>query len=155
MLKGVTKLYNACNKHKEGCNCQSVTRHGVDRLTPSRLQIRIITHYFLVLYFNEGLITNGELTTEIEYKVRLLNNETIFKKGFIHDVGRDSSVDTATYYWPDGPVIESRGGRGFPHLSRPSLGPTQPPVQWITDLFPTGKADGVWCWPPNPIQRRG
>jgi len=34
-------------------------------------------------------------------------------------VGRDSSVDKATAYGLDGPGIESRWGRDFPHLSRP------------------------------------
>jgi len=32
-------------------------------------------------------------------------------------LGRDSSVDIATGYWLDGPGIESRWGRDFPHLS--------------------------------------
>ena len=49
-------------------------------------------------------------------------------------VGRDSSVGIATRYGLDGPGVESRWGRDFPHPSRPALGPTQPPVQWVPGL---------------------
>ena len=45
-----------------------------------------------------------------------LNNVNI-----IH-VGRDSSVGIATRYGLDGPRIECRWGRDFPHPSRPVLG---------------------------------
>jgi hypothetical protein len=60
-------------------------------------------------------------------------------------VGRVSSVGIATGYGLDGPGIESRRGRDFPHLSRPALGHTQPPVQWVPGLS-RGKAAGAWCW---------
>jgi hypothetical protein len=50
--------------------------------------------------------------------------------------GRDSSVGIVTRYGLDGPGIETRWGRAFPHPSRPVLGPTQPPVQWVLGLFP-------------------
>ena len=43
--------------------------------------------------------------------------------------GRDSGVDIANRYGLDGPGIESQWGRDFPHPSRPTLEPTQPPVQ--------------------------
>ena len=65
-------------------------------------------------------------------------------------VGRDISVGIATRYGQDGPGIESRWGRDFPHLSRPVLWPTQPPIQWVPALFPGGKAAGTWHWPPTP-----
>jgi hypothetical protein len=49
----------------------------------------------------------------------------------MEDCGPGSSVGIATDYGMDGPGIESRWGRDFPHLSRPALGTTQPPVQWV------------------------
>ena len=45
--------------------------------------------------------------------------------------GPGSSVIIATGYGLNGPGMETRCGRDFPHLSRSALGPIQPPVQWI------------------------
>jgi hypothetical protein len=50
------------------------------------------------------------------------------------ECGPGSSVGIATAYGLDGPGIESRLRRDFPHLSRPVLRPTQPPVQWVPGL---------------------
>ena len=57
-------------------------------------------------------------------------------------MGRDSSVGIATRCRLDGPVIESRWGRDFPHPSKPALGPTQPPILWVQSLFPGVKRPG-------------
>ena len=50
------------------------------------------------------------------------------------NMGRDSSVGIAARYGLDGPGIEFRWGRDFPHPSRLALGPTQPPIQWVPGL---------------------
>ena len=49
--------------------------------------------------------------------------------------GLGSVVGIATGYGLDGPGIESRWGRDFPHLSRPALGSKQPPVQLVPGLY--------------------
>jgi hypothetical protein len=55
-----------------------------------------------------------------------------------------SSFGIVTGYGLDGTGIESRWGRDSSHLSRPALGPTQPPVQRVP-VFPGDKAGGAWC----------
>jgi hypothetical protein len=62
-----------------------------------------------------------------------------------------SVVVIVTGYGLDGPEIESRWGRDFPHLSRPALGPTQPPLQWIPRLFPGVKSGRGVKLIPHPL----
>ena len=59
------------------------------------------------------------------------------------EMGRDSSVVIATRYRLDGPGIESRLRRDFPHLSRPALRPTQPLYNGYR-VFPGGIAARAW-----------
>jgi len=65
-------------------------------------------------------------------------------------VGRGSPVSIVTRYMLDGAGIESRWGWNSPHLSRPALGPTQPPIQWVPGLFPRGTVTRVWHSLPIP-----
>jgi hypothetical protein len=46
------------------------------------------------------------------------------------------------------------GGRDFPHPSRPVLGPTQPPGQWVPGLLPGAKGPGrgVTHSPPSSAE---
>ena len=65
-------------------------------------------------------------------------------------VGSDNSVGISTRYELDGPGIESRWGRDFPHLSRTALAPAQPPVLWVPGSFPGVKIGRGVMLTPQP-----
>jgi len=59
------------------------------------------------------------LLVEEVYKTQFVNTEPTMKSTDL-----DSAVGIATGYGLDGPGIEFRWGRDFPHASRPALWPT-------------------------------
>ena len=67
----------------------------------------------------------------------------------VNSVGRGSSVGITTRYGLEGPGTYFR--YDFPHLSRPALGPTLPPVQWVLGPLPEVKRPGRGAdHPPRP-----
>ena len=64
-------------------------------------------------------------------------------------VGQDRSR-----YGLDGPGIESWWERDFTHSSRPALGPTQPPIQWLLGLSPRAKRPGRGVDHPSHLAMR-
>jgi hypothetical protein len=73
---------------------------------------------------------------------------------YVPEVGRDSAVSIATRYRLDVPGIQSRWGRDLPHPSRPALGPTQPPIQWVSTSFPEVKRPGHGVNHPSHLASR-
>jgi hypothetical protein len=73
------------------------------------------------------IVSNKSAASHLHYSINLLTTE-------IQCCGPGSVDGIATAYGLDGPEIESRWGRDFPHLSRPTLSPTQPPVKWVPGL---------------------
>jgi hypothetical protein len=95
-----------------------------------------------VLDGTESVLLDSLAQRDGKHKVSVFRLTNI--SPIIHnEQSRDSSVGIATRYGLDGPGIESRWGRDFLHLSRPSLGPTQPPIQWYR-VFPGDTAGGAW-----------
>jgi len=67
------------------------------------------------------------------------SDEPVFTKfRYEWQMGRDSTVGIETGYRLDGPGIESRWMRDFPHLSRPALGPHPAPYTKGTESLSRG-----------------
>jgi len=64
----------------------------------------------------------------------MLKTKSKFETDFAVIRSRYSAVGIATDYGLDRPGIEFRWGRDFLQPSRPALGPTQPPIQWVPGL---------------------
>jgi hypothetical protein len=80
-------------------------------------------------------------------------NETSIQqiwKWYHNCCGLGSVVGIANGYGLDGLGIEYWWRRDFPHLSRPALGPTQPPVQWIPGLSQGKERPGCDADPSPP-----
>jgi hypothetical protein len=88
-----------------------------------------------------------------DYKFKSIQYQKakIFRYDHHSMCGKDSSVGIATGYGLDDLGIESRWGRDFSHLSRPTLGPTQPPVQWVPGFFPGVKSGRGVTLTSNPL----
>ena len=97
----------------------------------------------------------GEKACDKRHNNNNNNNNTLILSHFICfalstliDGNRGSSFSTLTKLRDGQPGNRSMPIRDkrlflFSKTSRPSLGPTQPPVQWIVGLFPGGKAAGA------------
>jgi hypothetical protein len=101
---------------------------------------RMTYKQYTLLYFTYHFVKHGQLVHTLNRTKRHMYTGRGHRDfmGLISSlrktVGLGSSVGIATGYGLDGPGIESRWGRDFPHLSRLVLGPTQPPVQWVLGL---------------------
>jgi hypothetical protein len=80
------------------------------------------------------LVSSLNMSEDGKLQDRKEGAEKIYMKGTKEISWSGSSVGIATGYGLDGPGIEFRCGRDISHLSRPALGPTQLPVQWVPGL---------------------
>ena len=91
---------------------------------------------------HENRLLKGVCEPKIREVTRLWRNYIMREFGTYVD--RDGSVGIATDDGLEGPGIESQCGRDISHVSRPSLGPTQPSVPWPPGHFPGSKVAGAW-----------
>jgi hypothetical protein len=112
----------------------------------SQAGIRSVTHSAILLSVTEWAYENNVYneTTLISELCDLSQSSLTFKPLYLMSRSRNGVVGIATRYGLEGPVIESRWGRDFPHLSRPA---PRPPSLLYNGyrVFPGAKTAGAWC----------
>jgi hypothetical protein len=111
---------------KSSCGAKVLWRSSRRTFSPSAVIIHCLWHFWYL--WKEK---NKNIRNLLPFVWYILDLPEIW----VQCSGPGSSVSTATGYGLDGPEIDSRWRRDFPHLSRAALEPTQPPVQCVPGLF--------------------
>jgi hypothetical protein len=88
-------------------------------------------------------IATGTFISKLQIST-LLKNTHYYLTCTIRQKGQGSSVGIARVYGLDVLGIKSCWRQDFPHLSRPALRNTHPPVQWVPCLSRGSRAAGAW-----------
>jgi hypothetical protein len=119
-------------------------------ISPKHFNFRVfILRLNTVWTYTVAAYTNAELVGLFILLIKLLTIAHIYVTVTWRNIlsyllyCRDDVVGTANCYVLNGPRIESRWGRDFPHPSRPALEPNQPPVQWVPGLSRAWSGRGV------------
>ena len=115
--------------------------HGINNVRISKLYFKELASKYLEVYYR----ICSHFQTPFDYSVWSYFKRKIYVSLPRHIAELDQNIREelaqiikeikwAGRYGLDGPGIEIRWGRDFPHLSRQALGPSQPSMQWIPGL---------------------
>jgi hypothetical protein len=121
------------------CAVQNVMGHRVICLETDCGHACLFDHFIFCTIWQWHVSSERHVSGHTSRKVSHLcahgnHPDALFIFTLLSHCGPDSSVSIATDYGLDGLGIESQWGRDFLHTSRPALGPTQPPVQWVPGI---------------------